>query len=1226
MLDYYWSLAKITPTSGTETNIFMEGTLLSNRYRLSERLGQGGMGVVYRARDTLLARDVAVKILTLATPPFSDGDCGGDDGHAQSSDRRARLLREAQATAKLNHPNIVAVYDAGESDNPPALYVVMELVEGQSLHQLRPSHWQETIAIARQICLALEQAHANGIIHRDLKLENILVTPSATIKLMDFGLARLNSAPRLTMEGALVGTYAYLAPELIRGGPPTPQSDLYALGIILYELLTGHPPFSGEDVTSILSQHLFAPVAPPSAHNDDTPPILDSLVLRLLDKNPEERPSSASEVLTLLTNIEAGQSDLTAVAGDISHLDRLTRGRLVAREQELAEANAEWQKAVSGEGGVLLISGEPGVGKSRLVQELMVRAEAMRGLALMGECYAEGGAPYAPLIRALQPLFIDEDGRLPTLSEATLNGLITLAPALAERFPHITPTRLGDPAAEQQRLFDSMGTLFDSLTRRKPTLLVIDDVHWADAGSLSMLRYLARLGRRLRLLVVLTYREVELNETRALNEFLNDLNRERLARRIKLNRLSLEQTRDLLAVLFAEEITPAFLEGIYRETEGNPFFVEEVCRALIESGKLYREGGRWQRPETMTDLEIPQSVRVAIQSRVTKLPETAQEFLTLAAIVGRKFTFDTLLAAAETDEDDLIEALEMAEKAQLVNEVGHAGGGEFSFAHALIPTTLAESVSGLRRRRLHRRVAAALERLAPEDYAALAHHYAAAADEERAYQCYRKAGDQALAAFANQDAERFYRAALEFEPPDAVRAPILANMGEALGRQSAIPAAVATMREAIPLYQSLAEYDALARLYARASVTIWYDGRHQAALELCQEGLAAVAGKPETAGTAYLLHEAARACYFADMPDKAAELCARASLLGEQLDLVEIRAQTLITASLLPSTPPHKKKDMLVEAIRLAEAAGLPEAAGRAYNNLTVYCAETGQWELGVAYSRRGIELARRIGFTSHELWHLTGCFWGLLLLARFDEAEGLLSRVDELLASQPSNSLLIGRMRGMQAYLARYRGDFSWMPEMVGWQEEARQRQSWPELQLFCVLLGSAYLELGQLAAAKATLTEAVAISKERLHTAAQSFALLIITLVELGDSENARAVYAEANDKLAGRQSRSSSERLWLQWAEARLAVSDGRWHDAHRLYENLAEEQGKFLGRWWQAATLREWGGALLAEDAPGNRAKAEAVLAEAEAIFTEINIPHYARLARQEREKSELYGES
>jgi oligopeptide transport system substrate-binding protein len=765
----------------------MLGTLLNDRYRIDAELGRGGMGVVYRAHDTLLDRAVAVKVLN---------DSGlGTEG-------RARLLREAQAAARLNHANIVSIYDAGEVEGIP--FIVMELVEGQTLRQYRSASLDETLLIIRQVCAALEHAHGKGIVHRDIKPENVVtLTPmpsaaslskgveSVSVKLMDFGLAHTTGASRLTRESVVVGTMSYIAPELIQGLPATPQSDLYELGVMWYEMITGRVPFEGDSVTSILLKHLYEPPLPPSNHNPAITPALDLLLLKLLSKSPPDRPSSAQEVIQIIEQLDRPTASGSLPVVEVSPLDRLARGRLVGRERELNEALNLWQQAKSGEGQVLLFSGEPGIGKTRLVRELAARVDLSGGQVLSGECYAEGGAPYAPIAQIIQatlnlagfdrhsPSGVENTGNLPGLSASILADLLTLAPNLRSRFSDVPPNPPLNAQAEQQRIFESVTSLMAIISQPAPALLIVDDAQWADSGTLALLRHLARRAAKahvetkhassLRLMIVLTYREVGLDEAKALVEVLHDLNREHLATRLKLTRFDHEQTRSLLATIFAEEITSEFLTGIYQETEGNPFFVEEVCKALVESGKLTFADGRWQRPK-MSELELPQSVRLAIQSRVGKLSETAQDTLRLAAILGREFEFDVLRAMSDLDEDALLDALEQSERAQIIGEVRGSGrstrGERFAFAHALIPSTLIESVSGMRRRRLHRRAAQALERAharrLDEIAAQLGRHYAEAEDADKAIGYLLKAGDQAYAVFAYPEAIDAYQQALTF--------------------------------------------------------------------------------------------------------------------------------------------------------------------------------------------------------------------------------------------------------------------------------------------------------------------------------------------------------------------------------------------------------------------------------------------------------------------------------
>jgi serine/threonine-protein kinase len=245
----------------------MIGALLNQRYRLDAERGRGGMGIVYRGHDTLLDRDVAVKVLSAAT---------------LSGDSRARLLHEARSAARLNHPNIVSVYDAGEAEGlggeGAIPFVVLEMVEGTSLYQHRPASLEETLRIAGQICSALEHAHAHGLVHRDLKPENVLLAPDGVAKLSDFGLAR-TMASRLSSDGRIAGTVFYLAPELALGKEFDGRADLYSLGVMLYELVTGELPFVADDPIAVISQHLHAPVIPPRAKKPDVPTGLDALIV-----------------------------------------------------------------------------------------------------------------------------------------------------------------------------------------------------------------------------------------------------------------------------------------------------------------------------------------------------------------------------------------------------------------------------------------------------------------------------------------------------------------------------------------------------------------------------------------------------------------------------------------------------------------------------------------------------------------------------------------------------------------------------------------------------------------------------------------------------------------------------------------------------------------------------------------------------------------------------------
>ncbi len=945
------------------------GTLLNERYRLDTEIGRGGMGVIYRAHDLLLDRDVAVKILQDA---------------ALDSAGRARLLREAQAAAQLNHPNIASVYDAGEADGSP--FIVMELVEGPSLHEQRPEDLHEILAIASQVCAALDHAHAHGIVHRDLKPENVLLardTQAGTdglAKLVDFGLAR-SLVSRLTTDGTITGTVFYLAPELALGQEYDGRADLYALGVMLYELTTGRLPFTADDPLAVISQHLHAPVVPPQAKNDEIPTALNDLILRLLSKRPQERPASADEVQQIIDSPDLllGETILTE---ELSVLDRIERGRIVRREQELEEARDLWNQVLAGQGRMLLISGEPGIGKTRLVQEIVTQVRVAGNKAFVGACYAEGGGPYAPFAQILRRVFQDgvgddSDGATElaaALPPFVLADLITLAPALRLRFPDVPPNPPLDPKSEQQRLFESAVAFCAALGEAVPVMFVVEDLHWGDSGTLALLRHLARRVRWQRMLLVATYREVELDATRPFGQVLQDLRRERLAQRLKLSRLGREGTRELLTVLFDAEISPEFVEGIYRETEGNPFFIEEVCKALVDSGKVYFADGRWDRL-SMEELEIPQSVRVAIQSRVGKLSPQVQETLRLAAVLGREFDFDTLVEAralagtADQDENTLVDALESAEYAQLIGEVSAERGGTFAFTHALIPTTLIEGLSGLRRRRMHRQVAAAIERLRPNDFESLAFHALEGGDLPKGLDFSLQAAEKAQRMFASEEAllhfERAREIAESLDLPEQ-----LASIDEAIGDVELwrdIPKSIDAFERALNLVTS-AERKATIKSKIGSAYVLVGDERGLSFLEAAEREL-----DPATQGNelARTISDIGRLYHHRGQHRQALTYLERARQIAEPLDdpLTLAGIYSHLAGSHQHLANLEESMEWARQTIALGERKDYLLAVASGYEYLAEDASTIGDWQDALGFAEQDRRIGEKTGTSHRAAW-----------------------------------------------------------------------------------------------------------------------------------------------------------------------------------------------------------------------------------------------------------------
>ncbi len=701
------------------------------------------MGIVYLAQDEVLDRPVAIKVVG-----ESNLDAKG----------RARLLREARLAAQLNHPNIVAIHDAGETGD--TAYIAMEYIEGQSLYEQPPRELPEIVPIAVQLCTALAHAHSQGIVHRDLKPENILLTAEGAVKLTDFGLAT-SRAFRITSDGVIAGTVYYLAPEVLQRQPIDGRADLYALGVLLYEWCTGQVPFTASEPLAIITQHLFTPAVPPRAKAPHLPQALDELILRLLAKSPADRPASASEVLEILRSPELLRAEGEAEP-DVPALERIGRGRLAGREHELQQARSLWGKALRGKSQTLVLSGESGIGKTRLVRELIAQAEIGGARVLQGFSEPLAAQPFGGFKPILRSALETRTGLLASLPEFVTADLLSLVPEHQLDFPDLEVHPAAGTPHEQHRLFESVAVLLAILSDEQPMLVVIEDAQWADSGTVHLLRYLVQQIRERPILFVLTYRPGDAPADQTLQEMLLGFQRDQLAQQVELIRLTREQSQAMLEGFLGEELAPDLVEELHRVTEGNPVFIEEVCKGLVEKGRLVYRDYHWQ-VRGKQAVGIPANVRVAIQSRIEALPPETRRVLEAAAVRGRQFELELVRGVERMDEALLAEALQIAERAQLIEEAPTENGRRFNFTHTLIPAAMLEGMPLARRKMIHARLAPVLEAASPDEYESLAHHYRAADEPDKAIGYLLQAGERAHSLYACREAIEHYSQALALQ-------------------------------------------------------------------------------------------------------------------------------------------------------------------------------------------------------------------------------------------------------------------------------------------------------------------------------------------------------------------------------------------------------------------------------------------------------------------------------
>jgi tetratricopeptide (TPR) repeat protein len=621
---------------------------------------------------------------------------------------------------------------------------------------------------------------------------------------------------------------------------------------------------------------------------------------------------------------------------------------------------------------------------------------------------------YAPIAQFIRESLSGPRGTAVDLGlpDTVMADLITLAPDLRPDYPNIPPNPRLDPQSEQQRLFDSVVALCDALTQaaQTPLLLLVEDLHWADSGTLFLLRHLARRSRaaNLRLLSVMTYRdaEAELEDARALKDVLLDLNRERLAEQIRLPRLNREQTRELLAAMLANggEISTDFLDGIFSETEGNPFFVEEVCKALIEEGKLYHAGGRWRRTD-IANIVIPHSVRETILSRVERLPSPSQDTLRLAAIIGREFDLDTLKTAGDVDEETLVPALERAEQAQLIHGARYAGRLIFTFAHALIPFTLRENLSGLGRQRLHRRVAEVIEVQHPGNFEALAYHFAAAGERAKAIEYTRRAALRAEAMYAYEGAMQHLRAAidlLEVEEDVETRLEVLEALADIHSLLGQGTQAVPLYQEALDLWPSAIHSDKwlAVRLHrkigeAATSMNRFADYQRLAAASRAnlETGLKLTAGEPPQPETVRLLRTLSRDAWYSGVAVdwEAAERYARAAVaMAEDLDEpVELSSALEALADVYGARGQLRKRvEVCLKRLALSRDARFADLRERAniLLQMGIALSDVGEYRQALPHLLEAESLASQMQDVTKQADALTGQGGCLFRLDRWDD------------------------------------------------------------------------------------------------------------------------------------------------------------------------------------------------------------------------------------------------
>lgn len=861
----------------------MIGSRLQERYELSAELGRGGMGVVFEAWDPRLNRQVAIKVIL---PEHLDDEI------------EARFRREARVVARMDHPGIVPIFDYGRHEG--SLFFVMPRLRGATLRELlggRSLDVDEILRIAAEIAEALDYSSMHGVVHRDIKPGNIMVSredEQLRVRVMDFGLARPSMEPSMSGSVTVIGTPLYLSPEQVIGEKVDGRSDLYSLGALLYECLSGEPPFTG-DMYSVIYRIVNEQPQSLRSRGVDVDETLDGIVLSCLAKDPLTRPQRGRDLAEALSRHLSGLRESAPAAVLMARPKRVAAQMvlpLVGRDAELAELRRRLEMALTHECQWALVGGEAGIGKTRLLQELENQARVSQIRVLRSRFTdRESALPYHGFCELIHDYFrahkvghsayaarhsadgvAEKAGRRADISELATD-LITLFPALAEirelreaqRSPDSKLATWAQPPSGHHQpsfLFEVLARTLAWMADGRAMVLLLENLHEAEA-SLEALRYVFyRLGPS-PILIVGTYRDTDLARNHPLAQMLRGLSDDPRVCSLVLKRLDREAFLDLVTFqIEGAPLDPQFVDELLETAEGNPYFAIELLRSYLETGNLQcGEDGVFRLSQAAATQVLPKTIRETVEGRIERLDASLQQLLSIASVLGRSFEYRDLEAVLEDGPSDLDEALDFLVAQGLLEEGRRTRGDWLIFSSAVVREALYRNLSRRRRNSLHRRHAQALEKRhtgrLERIYPRLVHHFSVGGMAEKTTEYAIALARQSLAAWSSTDAIQAIRTALELV--DEVQDPLgrEGELRELLARAHGIAgdadASLAEAARAVDVYERAKLPEEKVRMVQLAAQTAWQLRRVDDVEAWVNRGLALARGAGSLEGLERLL-------------------------------------------------------------------------------------------------------------------------------------------------------------------------------------------------------------------------------------------------------------------------------------------------------------------------------------------------------------------------------------
>jgi len=758
----------------------MIGSHIKGRYRLEARIGKGGWSEVFEGTDLEQSRPVVVKIHRL----------GGESSQAE---KMLLFQREAITLLELNHDHIVRMLDFGEDQG--RCFIAMEHDHGITLQHYLTSHeWPtmtEIIRLMIQLAGALQYVHERGIIHQDLKPSNIILRNRRIdyCKIVDFGCVMLKHLLFQDKRHVIMGTFPYISPEQLgaQASEVDARSDLYALGVMFYELLSGIKPFASESTPLPLRTRRYTTVPPPSQINPLVPEVLDRITMKLIHREPPERYQSTASLLMDLDQYQ--QLSIRTVGspffkiGALDYRPDLTLNiPLIGREEEISTLHERLLQAAQGQGALITLGGETGAGKTRLLEELKRLTKPLECAYLFAKCSDTClNYPYYPLLQIFQD-YMEYLLSLPE-PEAQLHyqairehlsqfyaEISNIAPAMIKHLNPHGEVDVGDPTTRMPQFLERIGQFFAAVaTVGKPLVLVIEDIHWADPSTLQLLQTIAPIIiHRSRVFIIVSYRSEEVEDRPQLKSCLTHLRHQPSGVvALMVSPLKPQKVWDFVSGILSEE-SEGFrdlMQILSEFSRGNPLYIIETIRAFVDEGIIVYRGGHWiiESSRIVTPV-VGITLADIILTRMRHLSAECKNTLISASCIGRSFSRRLLEEITGKPPARLNSEVEEAISSRLIIRRKVLEGDDLAFSHDKIYETFYSSIDPAQRQKLHLHIARTLESgsdtVLRQNVYALAHHYLRGHDEAKAFDFSLQAGILAQKSQAMHQAAEFYEQAL----------------------------------------------------------------------------------------------------------------------------------------------------------------------------------------------------------------------------------------------------------------------------------------------------------------------------------------------------------------------------------------------------------------------------------------------------------------------------------